>query len=292
MLSEFEQQLVTLARAELPEVEFRCHMDGSPCFTYRGETWTTGWPLADEMGWQFFRLADGNLAQELVTAAKGRLLPAATICFDYSARLAAGNPPFADIKPFVGSTGWMRVSKLRLRSAGRNIERIIASAMIDNGGELDDKFVERLFLLPGRSRLDSNVTPVDLDVIESRRLNQWITQAMAANDHWLSVETEKLDRYADDLEVTAEENIKRMQREVKERRRAFRANAGLTVQQKIEEQRSIKRMEALIDEEKYKTYERRKTTRAEVEAILDRLQADLELVPTIEPIFTIRWELK
>ena len=66
VLSEFEQRLVTVARAELPDVDFTDLTDGSPCFTYRGETWTTGWPLADEMRWQFFRLSDGNLAQELV----------------------------------------------------------------------------------------------------------------------------------------------------------------------------------------------------------------------------------
>jgi cell fate (sporulation/competence/biofilm development) regulator YmcA (YheA/YmcA/DUF963 family) len=65
----------------------------------------------------------------------------------------------------------------------------------------------------------------------------------------------------------------------------------LTAQQKIDEQRAIKRMEALIDDKKLETYQRRKAARAEVEAMLDQLQADLELVPTVEPIFTIRWEL-
>jgi hypothetical protein len=135
VLSDFEQRLVTLARAELPEVDFHDHTDGSPCFTYRGETWTTGWPLADQMEWQFFRLADGNLAQELVNAAKGRSLPTATVRFDYSARLAAGNPRFADIEPYLRCTGWLRVSKLRLRSAGRTIEHLLPSAVTDGGYE-------------------------------------------------------------------------------------------------------------------------------------------------------------
>ena len=291
VLSEFDQRLITLARAELPEVEFREHTDGSPCFTYRGETWTTGWPLADEMEWQFFRLADGNLAEDLVAAAKDRTLPIATVAFDYTARLSTGAPRFADLEPYIGSTGWMRISKLRVRSAGRSIERILPSAVTDDGRELDDRLVERLFLLPGRSRSDDAASAGNLDAIESRLRDKFINEALASNDCFLSAETEKLDRYADDLEVAAEEDIKRLQREVKERRKAIRANAGLTAQQKIDEQRAIKRMEAQIDDKKLDTYQRRKAARAEVESILDQLQSDLALVPSVEPIFTIRWDL-
>jgi ERCC4-related helicase len=291
VLGEFEQRLVTLARAELPGVEFRHHVDGSPCFDFRGQTWTTGWPLADEMEWQFFRLADGNLAVELVEAAKGRALAPATVSFDYSSRMTSGQTRFFDLEPFVGQSGWMRISKLRLRSAGRDVEHILASAQADDGQELDGRLVERLFLLSGSSDQTRNVVPAHLDLIETRLRDQQMNAAIAANSDWLSAETEKLDRYADDLEVAAEEEIKRMQREVKERRKAMRVNAALTAQQKIDEQRAIKRIDAAIDDKKLETYQRRKVARTEVEAILDQLQADLELVPTIDPIFTIRWEL-
>lgn len=291
VLGEFEQRLVTLARAELRDVSFTEHTDGSPCFTYNGETWTTGWPLADQMNWHFFRLSDGNLAQELVAAAKGRALPTARVRFDYSARLATGQPRFADVEPYVGSTGWLRISKLRLRSAGRVVEHLLPSAITDDGRELDERLVERLFLLPGESRSDGNAVPSHLDLLETRVRDQRLKQAMQANEHWLSAETEKLDRYADDLEVAAEEEIKRLQREVRERRKALRANVGLTAHQKIDEQRAIKRLEAQIDDNKLETYQRRKAARAEVESILDQIQADLEVDPAIEPIFAIRWEL-
>ena len=41
-------------------------------FDYRGETYTTEWPLADEKGWKFFRLFEGTLAKSLVATAKER----------------------------------------------------------------------------------------------------------------------------------------------------------------------------------------------------------------------------
>jgi hypothetical protein len=66
VMGDFEERIVTLARCELPAAKFYKHTDGSPCFEHAGETWTTGWPLADDMGWRFFRLSDDTLASELV----------------------------------------------------------------------------------------------------------------------------------------------------------------------------------------------------------------------------------
>jgi hypothetical protein len=104
-----KERIVTLARSELPAARFYKHTDGSPCFEHEGETWTTGWPLADEMSWRFFRLSDDNLAWELVDRAKGRALPIATLRFDYS---AYPNGVLSDVKQCVGKSGWLRVSKL------------------------------------------------------------------------------------------------------------------------------------------------------------------------------------
>lgn len=128
VLSEFEQRLVTLARAELPGAEFWNHNDGSPCFRYEGVTWTTGWPLADEQDWRFFRLADDNLASDLVGKAKARSLPVGTIVFDYAAHKIAGGFRLADLEPLCGASGWMKVSRLSLKSAGRTVDRLLVAA--------------------------------------------------------------------------------------------------------------------------------------------------------------------
>ena len=42
------------------------------------------WPLAEENGWQFFRLSDGNLAQDLVDEAKSRELPKEPHTYQFS----------------------------------------------------------------------------------------------------------------------------------------------------------------------------------------------------------------
>lgn len=294
VLTDFERRLGTLARAELPDAAFWDHDDGSLCFRHGGETWTTGWPLAEQQSWKFFRLGDGGLANDLVAQAKSRDLPVGTIAFDYSAYKAAGGLRFADLEPFCGASGWMKVSRLSLKSAGRTVEHLLVAASTDDGRVLDDRHLDRLFLLPAASWNEQALQPpqTSLHALEMQARAEHLAEAGRENDRWLAEETEKLDRYADDLEIAAEEDIKRLGKEVKERRKALRASAGVTAQQKIEEQRAIKKLEAQIDDLKMETYQRRKKVRAEVEELLDTIQASLALEPTVEAIFTARWELR
>src|SRR5690606_38255328 len=67
-LSDFEKQLLYVARAELPDARF--HANDERRFDYQGDTYTTEWPLADEKGWKFFRLQEGTLATDVVRKAK------------------------------------------------------------------------------------------------------------------------------------------------------------------------------------------------------------------------------
>lgn len=294
VISAFDQRLLTLARAELPEAEFDEHYDGTPCFHHAGETWTTSWPLAEEQDWRFFRLSDGTLGSELITRAKERRLATGAIAFDYAAHKAAGGFRLADLEPFCGASGWMKVSKLGLKSAGRTVEHLLVAARTDDGRTLDERHLDRLFLVPAASWSEDAPPPPDaeLHALETDAKAARLGEASRENDRWLAEETDKLDRYADDLELAAEEDIKRMTKEAKERRKALRSNSSLTAQQKIDEARAIKKIEGQIDDLKIETYQRRKTIRRDIEDMLDEIQASLALQPSVEPIFTARWSLK
>ena len=147
VMGDFEERLMTLARSELPAARFYRHSDGSPCFDHEGTTWTTGWPLADKMTWRFFRLSDDNLARQLVEQAKARSLPVAALRFDYS---AYPNGVLADVKQCAGKSGWLRVSKLAITMADSVAEHLLLSAVTDDGEPLDERTLDRLFLVPAQ----------------------------------------------------------------------------------------------------------------------------------------------
>ncbi len=69
-ISDFEKRLIALAKAELRDAKF---LDGDRrTFTHEGQVWTTRWPEAEEKGWQFFRLSEGTLADDIATRARAR----------------------------------------------------------------------------------------------------------------------------------------------------------------------------------------------------------------------------
>ena len=84
-------------------------------FIHQGQTWSTQWPLAEEQGWQFFRLADGNLAQDLVNALRtvNHLI---AIRLDFF--LASYPMRLSDVEEMQGKHGWMKVSKIAVMAAG------------------------------------------------------------------------------------------------------------------------------------------------------------------------------
>jgi hypothetical protein len=62
--------------------------------------------------------------------------------------------------------------------------------------------------------------------------------------------------------------------------------------EKLAEKRRVSVMEGRRDKLKSDFFERRAAIRVEVESMLDRIQESLKLVPTMTPLFTIRWEVE
>lgn len=291
VLGEFEERLISIARAELPGAPFTKHTDGSPCFVYEGDTWTTGWPLADDMNWKFFRLADGNLAQIFVDRAKARQLPLATLVFDYG---KYPNGQLSDVKLQVGRSGWLKVSRLTVRSAKRNEDHLLLAAVTDDGKEIAEETLDRLFKIPAIASAELGLTPpkAELEDKEARLRKHRLELAEQTNAEFLARETDKLDAYAEDLEKAADAEIKALEDQIKAKRKDMRSTPGLGVAEKVEIQRAIKRLESQRDDEMMAKYERKKAIRQEVEGLLDDIQASLAVKPEVTPIFTIRWELR
>lgn len=291
VLGEFEERLITIARAELPEAPFTKHTDGSPCFVHAGDTWTTGWPLADDMNWKFFRLADGNLAQTLVERAKSRQLPVAKLTFDYGQYT---NGQLSDVKLHVGRSGWLTVSRLSVRTAQRTVDHLLLSAVTDDGAEIPEDTLDRLFKIPATAATELGLKPpsAHLATREAVLRKKRLDDADRANAEHLAKETDKLDAYAEDLEKAADAEIKALEDAIKAKRKEMRSTAGLGVAEKVEMQRAIKRLEAQRDDQMMAKYERKKAIRREVEDLLDDIQASLKVRPELTPIFTIRWELR
>jgi excisionase family DNA binding protein len=286
-LSDFEKQLLYVARAELPDARF--HANDERRFDYSGETYTTEWPLADEKGWRFFRLQEGTLATEVVRKAKERQFDAASrLRFDLSAYRGGR---LTDVDPLRGKSGWARVGKLSIETKAITREHLVIAAVTDDGESVHPETFERLFRVPAQNEpLEGALPEAALQAREDARRKELLDEAEKQNAEWLDVESENLDHYAEDLERAFESEIKTTEAEIKEAKKAMRGST-LPMAEKVAEKRRISAMEGKRDKLKAEFFDRRAKIREEVEAMLDKIQASLQLDPSLTTLFTIRWEV-
>ncbi|GHC54131.1 SNF2-related protein [Neogemmobacter tilapiae] len=284
-LGEFKRALLGLARAELPEARF--HPDHAQRFDHQGVTWSTEWPEADARGWNFFRLADGGLADQLVTRAKGRRLPPAALTFDYDAY--DGN--LGDVAPLRGRAGWMRVARLTLATPARTWDEMICAALTDDGLPLDASTAARMLQVPARAAgaVGAALPEADLAAIVADRQGALVGQAQARLGEFLNAEDERLDAWRNDARVAYDQQIKALTKEANDRNKLARATANL--QAKVELQREGKALKRQVDDLQHQLYTRLREIDAEREAMLDAVAEQLNLTPQVEDLFTIRWML-
>lgn len=287
-LSDFERQLILVARAELPDARF--HDDDERRFDYRGETYTTEWPLADAKGWKFFRLMDGTLAPEVITKAKARPYDSpASLRFDLSSYRGG---QLADVVLLRGRSGWLRVSKLRVVTPSVTREFLILAALDDDGASVHGDTMERMLRIPA-SQTDASADDIPLPKLlkaEAARREALLQEAERQNAEWLDAESEKLDAYADDLERAFDGDIKAIEADIRAAKKALRGS-NLAMADKVAEKRRIGGLEANRDRLKVEHFERRARIRAETEEMLDQIQDSLKIAPSLTPLFAIRWEV-
>lgn len=286
-LSQFDRSLLMVARAELPAARF--HDDDDRRFDYEGDTYTTEWPLADREGWKFFRLVEGTLATQVVDRAKARQFHAPRhLRFHYGTYGGV----MGDVQQIRGCKGWLRVSKLRIATPVLTREHLVLSVLPDEKDtEVHFETMERLMGVPAEDLGEALDAPAeDLLHRESVRRQDLLDLAEQENAEWLDTENDKLDAYADDLERAFEMEVKGLESEIKEAKKALRGSS-LPMAEKLAEKRRIGTLESKRDKMKAEFFDRRAEIRAEVDAMLDRIQESLKMEPTMMPLFTIRWEV-
>ena len=115
VLDKFTQSLITIAKAELPEAEFS--EDDKTRFIHQGQIRSTQWPLAEEQGWQFFRLLMAILLKTSLNALSLgiQVIKKRMLCFSF------GSYPItlADLEELLKNQTWLDEGFKSIRSACR-----------------------------------------------------------------------------------------------------------------------------------------------------------------------------
>ncbi len=290
-LTRFDQLLMELARHELAgcaefaqDTAFR--LTANP---FSGQHFPLGpYELRGTGDAHLFRLSH-PLAEAMLDRAKARDLPPAEVLFDYTGY----EGKVTILHPLVGQSGWLELSILTVAALDQTEDHLIWSAVTDADDVLDEETSTRLLRLPGRvaGTVAAGTSPAETlaDQAAARiaTLHRDITER---NNRFFEAEAEKLDGWADDLKVGLEREIKELDRQIKEARRA--ATTALTLQEKLHGQKQVKTLEQQRSDRRRSLFDAQDAVDRQREGLIAKIESKLAQLSSTTRLFAIRWRVE
>lgn len=233
-----------------------------------------------------YRLAH-PLAQHVVAQAKDRALPAAAMVFDYTNTL----PTVSILQLLVGQHGVLRLSLLTVESLDQTEDYLIIAALTDDGQVLDEEQASRVLRLPAQECRPCATPFVSepLVALTASRQAAILTSISRRNADFFEAEANKLDEWADDLKAGVEREIKELDRQIKEARRA--ATAALTLEEKLDAQKRVKAIEAQRNSRRRALFDAQDDIDRRREALISEIEGKLQQQTTLQELFSLRWTI-
>ena len=125
---------------------------------------------------------------------------------------------------------------------------------------------------------------------EVQRLERHHIQAVnTRNLGYFDAEVQKLDAWADDLKVGLENEVKEVDREIKDVRRT--ATVSATLEEKLHWQKRQRELEDKRSQLRRRIFDRQDEIDALRSRLIDELENRLSSTSTLKEIFKIQWEL-
>ena len=289
-IPEFRQRLLMVAHAELEGATFP--QPDAEHFTYKGHTYTTAWPVADEHDWQFFRVSDG-LGLQIVEAAKARDHAAQPASIQFKPREYTYAGQMTAVNAMSGQSGWMRVFKATMPTPDALREELLITCITDTGEAVPAEIADKMFMVPGEPRDLGGAVPSEtrLKELEAEQFTAFSDRVKRENFDWIETEEQRLDRYAADIEIELDAQIDAMEADIKDLQRQKRS-PDLSMESKVDLSRKIKKLQGDADDIKLSKFERRRQVRKEVSDKLDAFAEQLNKTPKMTPLLTLRWTVQ
>lgn len=305
-LSERGRQLISLAKTELGNdatfdddtPRFRYHPRGSEPALGRVGHYHFDWKEAEERGDDFFR-TDHPLAQAIIDRALGRELPAANIEFDYHSYGA----PVSILAERLGQSGWLRLAKVSVKSIDEEEYLLIAAiaervTQADAGANgtsvdaLDAEWCERLLNVPATTGASVDVPKEQSDQLDELLVQQHakkLEEIDVRNGKYFEEEVDKLDRWAEDVKLTLERELKELDAEIRAARKDSKTKVALA--EKLEAQRRIKTLEQRRNSKRRQLFDSQDDVDKKRTELIEEIERQLKTSAQRETVFTIRWTL-
>lgn len=226
------------------------------------------------------------LGEWSIDASLNAATPVATLKLDYGKHGAR----VSVIERLRGMSGWLTLVRLEI-TAYETTEALLFSGLTDDGQVLDQETCERLMTIPaaGKPTPLSTTVPEALLVNSQRAVAATVAQVLEANQRLFNEERDKLERWADDKLLAAEEALKNTKARIAQLKRDARKAATLQEQDGIQRELSeLERKQRRLRQEIFAVEDEIIAKRDE---LIASLQQRLQEKTSNETLFSVRWQV-
>ncbi len=189
-----------------------------------------------------------------------------------------------------GKSGWLTLVRLEV-TAFETTEALLFSGYTDDGELLDQEACEKLMTVPaaGKPVAASDDAPSSLEANSQRRVQATIAEVLEANQRLFNEEREKLERWADDKLMAAEEALKNTKARIAQLKRDARKATTLQEQDVIQRELSeLERKQRRLRQDIFAVEDEIIEKR---DALIASLQQRLQEKTDTQKLFTLRWQV-
>ncbi|MBR8087526.1 DEAD/DEAH box helicase family protein [Burkholderia vietnamiensis] len=212
--------------------------------------------------------------------------PLATLKLDYGKHGAR----VSVVEMLRGKCGWLTLVRLEV-SAFETTEALLFSGITDDGQVLDQEACEKLMTIPaaGEPTAIQDAGPRSLAANSQRLVEATIAEVLEANQRLFNEERDKLERWADDKLLAAEEALKNTKARIAQLKRDARKAATLQEQDGLQRELSeLERKQRRLRQEIFAVEDEIIEKR---DALIASLQQRLQEKTETQTLFTLRWQV-
>ncbi|GAA3913912.1 SNF2-related protein [Luteimonas lutimaris] len=227
------------------------------------------------------------LGEHVLDTARRYDTATAELTFD----LGSAPQRIAALEQLSSRSGWLELNLLQLESFQLE-EHLVFSAQADDGSWLDEEACQRLLELSGAAWggvAEVAQTPPGFAANVRRQIEAALAKALEENDTYFQAEREKLDRWADDQLLAAEQTLHDTKARLKDAKR--RSRAASTVEEQAAIQEEIKALERQQRRQRQEIFDVEDEIEARRDALIAALEQRLNQSSSSVPLFRIRWRL-
>ena len=227
------------------------------------------------------------LGEHVVDGAKALPTPSAQIIFDVT-----HNPTrLSMVEALRGKVGHLTLSRLTIESYERE-EYLLFSGFDEGGGSLDQETMEKMFACAGRfdgtSAMPAAVTQ-RLTAEAERHAKATVSRSLERNSAHFNEARDKLEKWADDMVLSAEKALTDTKDQIKALRRQARQAVTLDEQHQIQEK--IQKLERQQRRQRQDIFRAEDEIMAKRDQLVDALERRLAQRTAAETLFTIGWRV-